>query len=105
MHSAPPPSGAPQDIGSAAFFIGMIVLLATRLGVALPLSAMRLRFSGMSERGNTAWTLVTYALVVAMVVSIHFLGVWLVTMLALLLLALCQTYWLKVSALIAPQNA
>ncbi|MGP9631978.1 hypothetical protein ACT3R7_02820 [Halomonas sp. AOP43-A1-21] len=103
MHSASPPSGAPQDIGSAAFFIGMIVLLATRLGVALPLSAMRLRFSGMSERGNTAWTLVAYAL--AMAVSIHFLGVWLVTMLALLLLALCQTYWPKVSALIAPQNA
>lgn len=54
----------------------------------------------MSERGNTAWTLVAYALVVTMGVSIHFLGVWLVIMLALPLLALYQTYWLKVSDLI-----
>ncbi|RUR43419.1 hypothetical protein [Vreelandella populi] len=61
----------------------------------------------MFECGNNGWTLVAYALMVAMAVSIRFLGVWLVTLLAVLLLALalCQTYWLKVSALLAPKNA
>ncbi|RUR43418.1 hypothetical protein [Vreelandella populi] len=39
MYGTPPPFGAPRDIGSAAFFLGMIVLLATGSGVVLLLSA------------------------------------------------------------------
>lgn len=46
----------------------------------------------MFERGNTAGALMVNVFMVTMVVAIRFLGVWLVTMLAVLLLALCQTY-------------
>ncbi|MBR2514592.1 MAG: tripartite tricarboxylate transporter TctB family protein [Halomonas sp.] len=89
VHGTPPPFGDPRDIGSAAFFPGLIALLVTGLGVVLLLSAWRPAFSVAFESGHTARALVAYVLMVAMVVSLRFLGIWLVTMMAVPLLALC----------------
>lgn len=89
VHGTPPPFGDPRDIGSAAFFPGLIALLVTGLGVVLLLSAWRPASSVAFESGHTARALLAYALMVAMAVSIRFLGIWLVTMLAVPLLAMC----------------
>ncbi|AXY41652.1 tripartite tricarboxylate transporter TctB family protein [Halomonas sp. JS92-SW72] len=88
VHATPPPYGDPGDIGSAAFFPGLVALLVTGVGLVLVLMAWRPAAPVSMSRGRTSRALVAYGLMVAVAAGLPWLGIWLVTMLAVPSLAL-----------------
>ncbi|MCA1770679.1 MAG: tripartite tricarboxylate transporter TctB family protein [Halomonas sp.] len=87
VHASPPPYGDPGDIGSAAFFPGLIALLVSALGVVLVLMAWRPHLPRSIATGQTSRALLAYALMVAVAAGLPWLGIWLAVMLAVPLLA------------------
>jgi hypothetical protein len=106
VHGTPPPYGAPGDIGSAAFFPGLVALLVTGLGVVMLLGTWRANANVIFERGRTGLALIAFLLMLAMALLINVAGIWLVSMLAVPLLAVCfgekRWYVLLALAVIPP---
>lgn len=106
VHGTPPPYGAPGDIGSAAFFPGLVALLVTGLGVIMLLGTWRASANVVFERGRTGVALIAFLLMLAMALLINVAGIWLVSMLAVPLLAVCfgekRWYVLLALAVIPP---
>lgn len=88
VHATPPPFGDPGDIGSAAFFPGLVALLVAAVGLVQTLLAWRPASPASIASGRTARALVAYALMVAVALGLPWLGIWLTAMLAVPLLAL-----------------
>ncbi|WP_404299181.1 tripartite tricarboxylate transporter TctB family protein [Halomonas sp.] len=82
VHATPPPFGDPGDIGSAAFFPGLVALLVSAIGLVLTIMAWRPASPAAMASGRTARALVAYALMVGVTAGLPWLGIWLSSMLA-----------------------
>lgn len=97
VHSQERPYGSPGDIGSAAFFPGLISLLVSALGIVhLLLIWSRPRGDGYQPKEGSWRAMGVYAGMLALMSSLNVLGIWLVAMLAVPLLAVCfgERRWL-----------
>ena len=88
VHASPHPYGDPRDMGSAAFFPGLVALVVCALGVVLVLMAWRPRPPAPLVAGRTSRALLAYAVMVAVAAGLPWLGIWLAVMVAVPLLAL-----------------
>ncbi len=105
VHASPPPYGDPGDIGSAAFFPGLIALLVSALGVVLLLLAWRPHLPTSIATGQTSRALLAYALMVTVAAGLPWLGIWLVAMLAVPLLAVLfgeRRWWVLLILAVVP---
>ncbi|MCE8040410.1 tripartite tricarboxylate transporter TctB family protein [Halomonas sp. MCCC 1A11062] len=88
VHASPPPYGDPGDIGSAAFFPGLVALLVAACGLVLALLAWRPSAPPPMTKGHTSHALLAYALMIAVSAGLPWLGIWLASMIAVPVLAL-----------------
>jgi NADH:ubiquinone oxidoreductase subunit 6 (subunit J) len=93
IHSFNHPYGAPWDIGSAAFFPGLIALLLVILGVFILIEQWKkneTRTAYMQvEKNNNIKIITTYTLISAIILTLPLLGIWLTAMIIVPALALC----------------
>ncbi|SFM18799.1 tripartite tricarboxylate transporter TctB family protein [Marinobacter zhejiangensis] len=88
VHSEPRPYGDPGDLGSAAFFPGLVALAVTILGGLMALLSWRPGNRDSLLNGHLGRVLLGYALMTLLAVSLPWLGIWLVAMTCVPLMAL-----------------